>query len=57
MKPWRFAVLDEIREKHGLTQKEVAAAAGHDVGWYQAVMKYARLRPDALKKAVRRLKI
>lgn len=40
VKPWRFALLERLRREKGLTQKEVAAAAGHDVGWYQAIQKW-----------------
>lgn len=41
LKPWRFAVLEDLREKAGLTQKELAGAAGHDPNWYHQVQKWS----------------
>ncbi len=40
LKPWRFAVLEDVRERAGLTQKELAGAAGHDPNWYHQVQKW-----------------
>lgn len=42
LKPWRFAILEDRRERLGITQVELARAAGKTVGWYNLVQRWKR---------------
>lgn len=42
LKPWRFAILEDRRERLGITQGDLAAAANKTVGWYNLVQRWRR---------------